>query len=267
MQLAEQAGEILKQYHRTNFKVDYKKDAFDPVTTADKESDDFLRKGIRMTFPLDEILIEENPRQPSSYQGRVWMIDPLDDTKGFVAERDTPGIMIGLLNHGKPALGVVYLPFRNEWYYGETGKGAFRVKNGVTRRLLVRATTEIADAILAGRNVFQGDIRPLDNAVARIGFKKAIPEACFGAEVGLIAAGEADASLQTSTRAGKWDTLAAHTILTEAGGLMCDIDGATLDYTKPGSSWERYVLAAGTSELLQKILLTLRENTELAPLF
>lgn len=259
MRLAEQAGEILKKYHGTSFKVDYKRDEFDPVTIADRESDELLRKGIHKEFPNDEILSEENPLQPSSYEERVWMVDPLDDTRGFVAGRDTPAIMIGLLEKGKPILGVVYLPFRNEWYYAEAGKGAFRVRAGVTQQLRVRHTTDISEAILAGRNMLQNDVRPLDAAVARLGFKDAFPEASFGAEVGLVAAGEADIAIQTSTKAGKWDTLATQTILTEAGGVMSDTDGNTLDYTKRDSGWDRYVLAAGTPELLQKMLSKLKE--------
>jgi fructose-1,6-bisphosphatase/inositol monophosphatase family enzyme len=158
MQLAEQAGEILKKYHGTNLDVHYKRDEFDPVTIADRGSDDLLRKGISEAFPNDEILSEENPLQPSSYEGRVWMVDPLDDTKGYVAGRDTPGVMIGLLKKGKPILGVVYLPFRNEWYYGEAGKGAFRVRDGATLQLHVRHTTNISEAVLAGRNVLQSNV-------------------------------------------------------------------------------------------------------------
>jgi fructose-1,6-bisphosphatase/inositol monophosphatase family enzyme len=259
MQLAEQAGEILKKYHGTSLNVEYKRDEFDPVTIADRESDDLLREGIGKEFPNDEVLSEENPLQPSSYDGRVWMVDPLDDTKGFVAGRDTPGIMIGLLEKGKPILGVVYLPFRNEWFYGEAGKGAFRVKSGVTQRLHVRPSTDISEAVLAGCNTLKGNVSRLDDAVAGLGFKNAFPEACFGAEIGLIAAGEADAGMQTSTKAGKWDTLAPQTILNEAGGIMCDIDGKALDYTKPDSHWDRYVLAAGTPELLRKMVSRLRE--------
>jgi 3'-phosphoadenosine 5'-phosphosulfate (PAPS) 3'-phosphatase len=73
--------------------------------------------------------------------------------------------------------------------------------------------------------------------------------------------------MQTSTKAGKWDILAAQAILTEAGGIMCDIDGNTLDYTKPNSGWDRYVLAAGTSELLQKMLSNLKKINEATPTF
>jgi myo-inositol-1(or 4)-monophosphatase len=88
-------------------------------------------------FPGDEILSEESPLQPSAYDGRVWFIDPLDDTKGYLAGRDTAGVMIGLRENGTPKLGVVYLPFRNEWYHAELGQGAFRVKNGQTVTLKV----------------------------------------------------------------------------------------------------------------------------------
>jgi 3'(2'), 5'-bisphosphate nucleotidase len=262
MQLAEQAGEVLKKYYGTNFDVHYKRDEFDPVTIADRESDDLLREGINKAFPNDEILSEENTLQPSSYEGRVWMIDPLDDTKGYVAGRDTPGVMIGLSEQGEPILGMVYLPFLSEWYYGELGKGAFRIKDGVTRQLQVRHTTDISEAVLVGRNVLRGDKRPLDNAVAELGFKKTLPEGCLGAEIGQIASGEADAFIQTSLKAGKWDTLAAQAILTEAGGAMCDIDGEALDYTKPDSGWNRYVLAAGTTELLHKMVSRLKEINE-----
>jgi 3'(2'), 5'-bisphosphate nucleotidase len=267
MQLAEQAGEILKKYHGTIFDVQYKRDKFDPVTIADRESDDLLRKGISTAFPNDEILSEENPLQPSSYEGRVWMVDPLDDTKGFVAGRDTPGVMIGLCEKGKPILGVVYLPFRHEWYYGEVGKGAFRIRNGVTQQLRVRFTTEISESVLVERNMVPGDIRPLDNAIDQLGFKSSLPEGCLGNEIGLIAAGEADALILTTTKASKWDTLAAQTILTEAGGVICDIDGNALDYTKPDSSWDRYVVAACTPELLQRMLSKLREFNDATPTF
>jgi fructose-1,6-bisphosphatase/inositol monophosphatase family enzyme len=61
--------------------------------------------------------------------------------------------------------------------------------------------------------------------------------------------------------------LAAQTILTEAGGVMCDIDGNALDYTKPDSGWDRYVLAAGSSELLQKMLSKLKDINEVTPTF
>jgi 3'(2'), 5'-bisphosphate nucleotidase len=163
--------------------------------------------------------------------------------------------MIGLLDKGRPVLGVVYLPFRDEWYYGEAGKGSYRVKDGETTRLQVPRTTQIEDAVLVGRNPSAaGDVRPIEEAVAQLGFKSTVAEGSIGAKIGLIAAGEADAHVHTNLKAGKWDTLASEVILTEAGGPpLRDVDGKLLDYTKPESGWNRYFMAACTPKLLEEM--------------
>lgn len=259
MDLALQAGEVLKKYHNTSVAVDYKQDQFDPVSIADRESDELLRTGLTEAFPDDQILSEENPLLPESYEGRVWMVDPLDDTKGFLAGRDSPGIMIGLLDAGRPTLGVVYLPFRNEWYYGEAGKGSFVVRDGQTTRLQAPATTEIEGARFVGRIAQPGDIRPIEQAIAQLPFGETINDGCIGAKVGLIASGRADAFIHTNLKAGKWDTLAPQVILAEAGGAMCDVDGNPLDYTKEASGWNRYFVAASTPELLQTVVTDLAQ--------
>lgn len=267
MQLAEQAGKILKKYHQTTLDIDYKKDQFDPVSIADRESDELLRSGIAHTFPGDEILSEENPLLPSSYSKRVWMIDPLDDTKGYLAGRDSAGIMIGMLENKRPKLGVVFLPFRNEWFYGEVGRGSYYIKNGKTSRLQVVKTKNINEARLVGRNILAGDIRPIDDAIAQLGFASVIPEGCIGAKIGLIASGDADAFIHTNLKAGKWDTLAAEVILNEAGGFMCDIDGKPLDYTKADSGWNRYFVAACTNDLLNTIVSKLQAANDQSDYF
>jgi 3'-phosphoadenosine 5'-phosphosulfate (PAPS) 3'-phosphatase len=259
-QLAVQAGEVLKRHHRTALDVDYKKDEFDPVSVADRESDELLRAGIAVAFPGDEILTEENPLQPGSYEGRVWMIDPLDDTKGYLRGEDSSSVMIGLLEAGKPVLGLVYLPFRDEWFYGEAGKGSFRVKDGQTTKLQVPATTVMEGSRLVGRHVLAGDLRPVDEAVAQLGFGSIIETGSIGAKIGLIAEGKADAFIHTNLKAGKWDTLASEVILAEAGGpKIRDIDGQFLDYAKETSGWDRYFMAACTPELLEEMRAHLQE--------
>lgn len=263
LQLAQQAGEVLKKYHKSTLDVDYKKDEFDPVSVADRESDELLRAGIAAAFPGDDILSEESPLLPESYDGRVWMIDPLDDTKGYLRGENTSSVMIGLLEAGKPKLGLVYLPFRDEYYYGEVGKGSFVVRNGQTIRLKAPGTAEISGSRLVGRHVLAGDIRPVDKAVAGLGFGSTVAEGSIGAKIGLIAESKADAFIHTNLKAGKWDTLASEVILSEAGGApLVDIDGKPLDYTKPESGWDRYFMAACTPELLQEMVTKLGEINE-----
>lgn len=259
LKLAIRAGEILKKYFKTDLTVQYKKDEFDPVSAADRESDELLREGIATAFPADQILSEENPLKPTSYAGRVWMVDPLDDTKGYLAGRDTAGVMIGLLEAGKPKMGLVYLPFRNEFYYGEVGKGSFRVKNEQSTQLKVPDVTDIRSACLVVRHVITGDERPIEEAIAKFGFASTIAEGCMGAKIGLIAAGEAEAFINTNIHASKWDTLAAQVILSEAGGVICDVYEASLDYTKSSSVWEHYFMAACTPQLLNEMASKLRQ--------
>jgi 3'-phosphoadenosine 5'-phosphosulfate (PAPS) 3'-phosphatase len=263
LKLAREAAKILKKYHRTALDVDYKKDEFDPVSVADKESDELLRAGIAAVFPDDAILSEESPLRPESYEGRVWMIDPLDDTKGYLRGEDTSSIMIGLLEAGKPKVGLVYLPFRDEYYYGEVGKGSFVSRLGDVKKLQVPSTLQIEGSRLVGRHVLAGDVRPIDQAVAQLGFGSTVVEGSIGAKIGLIAEGKADAFIHTNLKAGKWDTLASEVVLSEAGGAsLVDIDGKPLDYTKPDSGWNRYFMAACTPELLQEMISKLGEVNE-----
>jgi 3'-phosphoadenosine 5'-phosphosulfate (PAPS) 3'-phosphatase len=263
LQLAIQAGKVLRKYHRTKLNIDYKKDEFDPVSVADRESDTLLRAGIAAAFPDDEILSEESPLLPESYAGRVWIIDPLDDTKGYIRGENTSGIMIGLLEAGKPKMGLVYLPFRKKYYYGEVGKGSYVSRLGTVEKLQVPSTTQIEGSRLVGRHVLAGDVRPIDEVVDELGFGSTIVEGCIGAKIGLIAEGKADAFIHTNLKAGKWDTLASEVILSEAGGAsLVDIDGKPLDYTKPESGWNRYFMAAATPELLAKITIKLGEINE-----
>lgn len=261
--LAARAGDALKKYHKASLDVGYKKDKFDPVSVADKESDELLRAGIATAFPDDEVLSEEIPLRPKSYEGRVWMVDPLDDTKGYLRGEDNSSVMIGLLEAGKPKLGLVFLPFRNEWFYGEVGKGSFRVKDGITTKLHAPKTTRVEGSRLVGRHVLSGDIRPVDEAVSQLGFGSFIEDGSIGAKIGLIANGEADSFIHTNLKAGKWDTLASEVILTEAGGApLCDIDGLPLDYKKESNGWERYFMAAATPQLLEQMYTKLREINE-----
>lgn len=129
------------------------------------------------------------------------------------------------------------------------------------------STTSVEGARLVGRNALQGDIRPIDKAIALIPFGEIVPEGCIGAKIGLVAAGDADAFIHTNLKAGKWDTLAAQVILTEAGGEMCDVDGNSLDYTKETSGWSRYFMAACTRKLLGEMTARLKEVNSRANYF
>lgn len=262
MQLVKPAGEVLKKYHPgngddesrlANLNVEYKTDQFDPVSIADREAEEVIRAALAEQLPDVKILGEENPLPPSDWAGQVITVDPLDNTKDYLAGGDSSAVMMALVENGIPKMGVVYNPFKNEYYFAEAGKGAYRTRNGQPERLHIRPTNSVSESVLVGRIVRTGDIRPIDDAIAQMGFKSTVTEGSIGVKIGLIAAGEADAFIHTNLKAGKWDTAPAEIILREAGGVMSDIDGQPLDYTKLTNGWDRYFMAAATPELLTEM--------------
>src|SRR5688500_15820259 len=94
-----------------------------PVTEADHASNDLILEGLRRSFPGDPILSEESPdRSARRDSERVWIVDPLDGTKEFLAQNGEFGIMIGLSVDREPRVGVVYLPATDVLYGGEIGR-------------------------------------------------------------------------------------------------------------------------------------------------
>src|SRR5215211_4962357 len=103
-------------------------DAFyEPVTIADRATSRNIVEGIAAEFPDDAILSEEEADDAPVRlaKERVWIIDPIDGTAGFVKKDGDFAVQIGLAIDGEPALGVVLLPFHKVLYRAVRGEGAF----------------------------------------------------------------------------------------------------------------------------------------------
>jgi 3'(2'), 5'-bisphosphate nucleotidase len=244
IKIAKDAGKITLKYFRKGIKVKFKRDRFDPVTRADKESDAYIRLELKKLYPKDRILSEENLDVPSSYSGRVWIIDPLDGTKSFIEGKKDFSVMIGLCIDAVPVLGVVYAPAKDLLYYGEKGKGAFMIKNGIKKRIKVSKIGKIADSTLITRNISK-ERRELDSIVDNIKVKKRKKIGSIGLKLGLISNGEADLYIMTNPRSSKWDTCAPQAILEEAGGKMTHFSGDKLDYAQNSLQWDNFIATNG----------------------
>ncbi|KKW32645.1 MAG: Ammonium transport protein [Candidatus Uhrbacteria bacterium GW2011_GWA2_52_8d] len=253
IEVASFASVVLLKYYRSTLDVSYKKDEFDPVTVADQESDALIRDRLKELFPNDLILSEENTEIPDSYDGRVWMVDPLDGTKDFVKGRDGFSINIGLLENGQIVFGCVVVPARGQVFFAEKGKGAFEKTKGGCRRMHVSTVEDVMKARLVTRNP-SGETRPIEEKIDPMPFKERIPEGGIGTKLCLIASGNAEAHINTNFRASKWDTLGPQLILEEAGGMVTDFDGHTLDYKKPSVLWERSFVASNNSKIHSELL-------------
>lgn len=233
MTLARRAGALILGYYRDGFEIEEKIGAdsmTEPVTIADREASRIIVEGLREQFPEDGILSEEEIDAPDrTSKMRVWIIDPLDGTLGFVNRRDDFAVQIGLTENGKSVLGVVYLPVDDVLYFATAGNGAFRVEsNGEILRLKVSETTDFSQMVIA---LSINHPSPKMKAVKKIlGVEKEIRRGSVGIKVGLLASRVADLYIHLSPRTKFWDTCAPQIILEEAGGRLTDLFGADLRY-------------------------------------
>ena len=103
--LADSAGAAIRPWFRRPFLVETKED-FSPVTIADRESEAAIRKLLAEHRPDDGVIGEEyGEDRPDN--ARVWVLDPIDGTRAFVAGRPLFGTLIALLEDGVPVLGVI----------------------------------------------------------------------------------------------------------------------------------------------------------------
>src|SRR5688500_9216863 len=113
IEVAREAGAAILDYYDRPLKIEQKSDSGDsePVTQADKAANEIIVQRLQRDFPDDGILAEESidtSRRLS--KERVWMIDPLDGTNGFIDGNGDFAVQIGLAEKGKPMMGVVYQP-------------------------------------------------------------------------------------------------------------------------------------------------------------
>ena len=94
------------------------------VTSADVNVQYYLEERLPKLIPGSEFLGEEEEKD--SITGEyVWVVDPIDGTSNFIRGLGASGISVGLVKNGKPYLGVIYDPYKDEMFYAEHGKGAF----------------------------------------------------------------------------------------------------------------------------------------------
>ena len=123
--LAKGAGDILRQHFRQHGALASLKADRTVVTEADFQSDQWIRKAIRETFPQDGILSEEEETRFPTEREFVWVIDPLDGTANFSLGLHHWGVSIARLKNGYPHLAAIYFPLLDELFLASEGGGAF----------------------------------------------------------------------------------------------------------------------------------------------
>lgn len=232
--LARKAGERILEFYALEIIAEQKfgADNFsEPVTIADRTASRIIVEGLAQSFPEDAILSEEETDDAENrlIGKRVWMIDPIDGTWGFIKKDGDFGVQIGLTKDNEPILGVVFLPFHNELFYAAKGEGTFLIENGgEPERLQVSGKTNFTAMNLASSRNHRSP--KMHRIIEDFGFKQEIQRGSVGLKIGLIARQIADIYIHLSPRTKFWDSCAPQIILEEAGGRMTDLFGAPLRY-------------------------------------
>ncbi len=225
VEAARAAGrEVMALYETTDFET---KGDGSPLTVADTKAHDTLVMRLQKTGV--PILSEESTAEASAgisipYPERLWIIDPIDGTRDFLKKTGDFAVMIGLLEHGRPVLGVVYAPAWDKLYYAVRGEGTHLEHGGALKRLSVSGS---GDPLRCIRSVHHFKARDA-SAIERLG-AVTLPHGSIGIKAGLIAEGAGDFSFSWGSL-GEWDVCAPEIITTEAGGRVTDTNGNPLFY-------------------------------------
>ncbi len=203
---------------------------YEPVTAADRAASRIIVEGLAEAFPDDGILSEEEEDVVAVRLGRerVWIIDPIDGTAGFVRKDGDFAVQIGLAKDGEPVVGVVLLPFHGITYYATAGGGSFKESSAGTERLHASNETDYSKMFMAvSRNHPSSKIRTVLNS---LGVAGEMNRGSVGLKIGLIAEQSCDLYIHLSPRTKLWDTCAPQIILEEAGGKLTDLFGERFRY-------------------------------------
>ena len=115
-QLADASGSVIRRHFRTPISVE-EKDDDSPVTVADRDAETAMRAIIQEAFP-DHGIVGEEHDDVNPGADYLWVLDPIDGTKAFIAGKPTFGTLIGLVRGGTPILGVIDQPVYGERWIG-----------------------------------------------------------------------------------------------------------------------------------------------------
>jgi 3'(2'), 5'-bisphosphate nucleotidase len=228
----------------------------DISTDADRASQEIILKTIRESLPTDALCAEESTATlagQASTGERVWVVDPIDGTRGFARKNGEFSVMIGFVEKGVIGVGIVAQPAVGRLTYAVRGQGCWRLDEGAETpvRCQVTPVAELAKCTLTQSH--SRDPNKRSPLVEKIGPAKIVESYSAGIKLAFVARGDADVYLNTYEAFHDWDICAGHILVTEAGGKVTGTGGQTIVYGSEGA-WQKDGLVA-TNERLHEAAL------------
>lgn len=219
------ASKAVLETYGEEFTSDLKGDD-SPITEADLQSNEIIKKVLSATgLP---ILSEEDKDDKSRINHeKIWIVDPLDGTSDFVNKTGEFTVMIGLVKHKRPILGLISRPTTNTLFLAQSGGGAYKFENNSWQKLTVSKTSDIRKCRAVGsRFHLSEEEKRFFRELGVLSFESK----GSSLKVAEISMGSADLYLTSSNKIKHWDTCASHCLVTEAGGKMTDMLGNEISY-------------------------------------
>ena len=201
------------------------------VTAFDIKTQEFLISAITEAIPQATFMAEEQENDASVLNDDFcFVIDPIDGTTNFIHNYKRSSISVAMFSKGVPVLGIVYDPYLDELFYAEKGKGAYlngdRISvsdRDVNKAVVAYGTAPYYKEELATKTfdlckeiiMVAADLRRTGSAAI---------------DLANLASGRTDAFFEL--RLSPWDIAAGYVLIKEAGGIITDLCGNEIDFTK-----------------------------------
>lgn len=230
----------------------------DISTDADRASQEVILQIISRAFPEDALCGEEATptlEQATRLGSRLWIVDPIDGTRGFARKNGEFSIMIGFAVDGIVQAGGVLEPAIKRKTYAERGAGCYvQVGDAAPVRCQVSETADRPTRISMSRSQ-KGEAA--DQLVAAFAAQAAVQTYSAGIKLAQVARGETDLYLGDYLTLKDWDVCAGHILVEEAGGQVSNIDGLPIRYFGTGKSLAGRGIIATNGKLHAHALATL----------
>ena len=234
---AHQAGAKVLSYYTSQYSIQHKS-AGNPVTTADIEANTVLQETLLGAFPESGWLSEESADDGERLRKEwVWIVDPLDGTREFIAGIDEFAVSVALVQGDAPVLAVTYNPAVGCMSHCRRGFGTF--SNGQPVRVTDRAQLNGASVVASRSETRRGLFAGFEDIL------KITPTGSIAHKLAEVAGGRADLTVSLAPK-NEWDVCAGVLLAEEAGAKVTDLDGRPFAFNQ-SDTLRNGVIAANPS--------------------
>lgn len=264
IEAASKAGEIIRENFGKVLERDEKSYKGDVVTKVDRACEARIIEIIQSKHPNDAILSEETNSSTKETGRRLWVIDPMDGTAGFLEQRpEIPSVMIALRENYETILSVVYFPMTDQLFYA-TEEGAFINHEKWTRKNHPTTHKIAMNGYPQSSGLSTPEFTLLKQRLAEMGYKVETVLPNSGTAMQILT-GELDAIIHDNrpeegkTKQGPWDIIPIMHLIQQAGGVVLDMNENVVDPYHTGP-----FVVATNQQVAQAIIGILQKKRKIA---